>query len=225
MTYIIRLEDTEPFDTYIFPTLANGSSDNNFLMAENATARVAYPQEMIDKAYKDAFIDGEKSGYDSGFEKGEKEGYAAGLVKGIEQGMQEGQQELNVTLSALNSAILQSQEDVLNIREDIKKVALSMITDIAQKVVNNELALNPKIILQWIEDSIASLPEEPAKITITLNDDDYQRIVSLEELPDTTWKLKSNSQIKLGCCEVNTNLGDIKIDPQEKIKTMVEQVK
>ena len=138
--------------------------------------------------------------------------------------MQEGKQELNMTLSALNSAVLQSQNEVLTIREEIKKAALNMIIDIAQKVVNNELALNPKIILQWIEESIASLPEEPVKITITLNNDDYQRIVSLGELLDSDWKLKANSLIKLGCCEINTNLGDIKINPQEKIKTMIEQV-
>lgn len=224
MTYIIRMDDTEPFDTYTFPTLVNGSSDNNFLMTASATASAAYSQELIDKAYKDAFVEGEKSGYESGFAKGEKEGYAAGLQKGTEQGMQESKQELNMTLAALNSAVVQSQEAVLTIREDIKKAALNMITDIAQKVVNNELALNPKIILQWVEDSIASLPEEPAKITITFNDDDYQRIISLGELLDSDWKLKANSLIKLGCCEVNTNLGDIKINPQEKIKTMIEQV-
>ncbi len=224
MTYIIRIDDTEPFDTYTFPTIANGSSDNNFLMTASATASAEYSQELIDKAYQDAFAEGDKSGYESGFEKGEKEGYAAGLKKGIEQGMQEGKQELNMTLSALNSAVLQSQNEVLTIREEIKKAALNMIIDIAQKVVNNELALNPKIILQWIEESIASLPEEPVKITITLNDDDYQRIVSLGELLDSDWKLKANSLIKLGCCEINTNLGDIKINPQEKIKTMIEQV-
>lgn len=224
MTYIIRTDDSEPFDAYIFPTLVNGSSDNNFMMTTSATGHTVYSQEMIDKAYKDAFTDGEQSGYESGFDKGEKEGYAAGLLKGIEQGTLEGKQELNMTLSALDSAILESQELVLSIREDIKKAALGMITDIAQKVVNNELALNPKIILQWVEDSIASLPEEPTKITIAFNADDYQRIVNLGELLDSTWKLKSNSLIKLGCCEVSTNLGDIKINPQEKIKTMVEQV-
>jgi len=224
MADIIRMTDSRSFVAYSFPSTGSTSSDTDPGATKAQDVSGAQTQEMIDKIYKDAFESGEKKGYEAGFEKGEKEGYGSGLLQGVKESTEEHKKELSITFSALNSALQQSEERALTMKEDIKNVSIAVITEISQKVVNEELSLNPEIIVHWIEDCIASLPEQPSTVTIVLNDQDYQRIAKLDSLPDSNWKLKSNSLIKAGCCEVNTNLVDIKINPQEKINTMIEQI-
>jgi flagellar assembly protein FliH len=221
---IIRRADSSAFVTYVFPRLDSASFKANSDLTTASTASEAYSQEMIDKVFQDAFTNGEQAGHETGFEQGEKEGYGAGLLQGVKEGAEESKKEIDITLSALNNAVIESQAITATLKEDVKNASITMITEITEKVINKELALSPEIIVHWIEDSIASLPEQPTAVSIALNDQDYQRIVNLGPLPDASWKLKSNHLIKPGCCEVNTNLVDIKMNAQEKMQAMIEQI-
>ncbi|ABM05246.1 flagellar assembly protein FliH [Psychromonas ingrahamii 37] len=221
---IIRKADSRAFIAYVFPSLKSAAFKANSDLTAASTVSAVYSQEMIDKVFKDAFENGQQAGYETGFEQGKKEGYGTGLLQGVKEGTEESKKEIDLTLSALNSAVIESQTITATLKEDVKRASISMITEITQKVINKELALNPEIIVQWIEDSIASLPEQPTTVLISLNEQDYQRITSLGPLPDANWKLKSNILIKPGCCEVNTNLVDIKMNAQEKMQTMIEQI-
>ncbi|MFT6927724.1 MAG: flagellar assembly protein FliH [Psychromonas sp.] len=221
---IIRRVDSREFIAYVFPRLDSATFKADPDLTAASTVNAVYSQEMIDKVFQDAFANGKHAGYETGFEQGKKEGYGAGLLQGVKEGAEESKKEIDITLSALNSAVIESQAITATLKEDVKKASIAMITEITQKVINKELALNPEIIVHWIEDSIASLPEQPTSVSIALNDQDYQRIVNLGPLPDTNWKLKSNHLIKPGCCEVNTNLVDIKMNAQEKMQAMIEQI-
>ncbi len=214
------MRDAGSFSSFRFISKSDGVIDHTDLMAESAQDK-----EKIALVRQSAINEGHSSGYKKGFEEGEKEGYGTGLLKGAKEGAIEVKSDLNMTLSSLNLALIDVQDLALNTQDSIKRTSISVIEEITNKVINKELSLNPEIIINWIDDSIATLPEVPSFVTVTLNNEDYARIVGLPEFKESeTWKLKSNSLIKTGCCEVSTNLADIKINPQEKIKKILEQV-
>jgi len=214
------MQDADSFSAFKFISKSGGSIDHTNLMTESVQEK-----ESIAIARQSAINEGHALGYSNGFADAEKEGYATGLLKGAKEGAKEVEAELNMTLSSLNLALIDVQELALNTQDSIKRTSISIIAEIANKVINKELSLNPEIITSWVEDSIAALPEVPSFVTVTLNNEDYDRIVCLPEFKENNrWKLKANSLIKLGCCEVSTNLADIKINPQEKIQKIVEQI-
>ncbi len=214
------MQDAGSFSLFRFNAKREGSIDY-----KDAMIKSAQDKENLATVHQSAVKEGHSLGYGKGFEEGEKEGYGTGLLKGAKEGAKEVKADLSVALSSLNLALIDVQDIAANTQESIKRTSISVIEDITQKVINKELSLNPEIIINWIDDSIASLPEVPSFVTVTLNNEDYERIIAIPEFKqDGTWKLKSNSLIKLGCCEVITNLADIKINPQEKIQKILEQV-
>jgi len=221
MTSIIRMQDAGSFSLFRFISKFGGERKNHNDMIIDSGQN----EEELDRVRQSAISEGHSLGYKKGFDEGEKEGYGTGLLKGAKEGSEEVKADLNIALSSLNLALIDVQDIAFNMQDSVKKTSLTVIEEITKKVINKELSLHPEIIVNWVDDSLATLPEMPSVVTVTLNNEDYDRIIELAEFKDNyDWKLKSNSLIKLGCCEVTTNLADIKINPQEKIHKILEQV-
>lgn len=213
------------------------------------------PEETLEeKGYQDGFEKGLKQGIEegqkNGFEEGFKKGEAEGLEKGEQQGLLDGEQkgfekgfkngEENATRETREKAveILNSLEESLNAADQTLDVLvekyevgiISLIQQIAEKVVMARLEIDDELVKQMILDAFKTLVQ-PEEVVLTVSSDDYEFIEMVkdeffEQIDSlTNISVRSDSSIKRGGCKIETVTASVSADAQSRLDAIFEAVK
>lgn len=143
-------------------------------------------------------------------EKAYKEGYEQGLNEGRKQGYQEGLAQMQQNLVNMNDKLEQARKDLKRQKEEIPQTVINLAVQIAGRIVNAGLNINPEIINNIIIDILQDVGNDYDNIVIKINPDLLQHVNEFEtgsHCSGTNLEFEGDSSLKYGDCIVETEFG------------------
>ncbi|MGI0115251.1 FliH/SctL family protein [Zooshikella sp. RANM57] len=162
-----------------------------------------------DKGYQDGLALGQQEGKSSGLVEGQKQGYEEGYQKGVQEGQQAGRQAIQGELQQIQQQLASvldglfqplSEQD-----EQLTKVLVDMVTQIARNVIHRELHADSSQITTLVKEAMRMLPAGGQAIHVYLHPQDLGYIRDLQQQLQATWQLFPDEQLLPGGCRVETN--------------------
>jgi len=107
---------------------------------------------------------------------------------------------------------------------------ISLIRQIAKKVVMAQIEIDDGIVKQLIIDALKALVN-PEEVVLSISEEDYEYIEMIkEEFFDEIESLKSISvksdpSVKRGGCRIDTSTASISSDPESRLEAIFEAVR
>lgn len=138
------------------------------------------------------------------FEQARSEAYSQGLAAGIAQERAQAQAErdregelirhLGIELRALN-------QDTQRFYEPLRKLALH----VAEQLVRAELQVSGKVITALIEQAVAQLEQPGAKVIVSLNPADAQRLAAMGAVDEQMLQVETDATLREGSVRARVN--------------------
>jgi len=155
----------------------------------------------------------EREAYDKAYAAGEKAGMALG-AKRAEQSLE----HLDVLLQQAESQV-RCLSDACN----------DTVLDIAQAVIEHVLGelgeQRYKMMLASVQRAALEMPSV-SDLLLLVNPDDlgvFERL--MQEGDIGRWRLRAQADVQSGCCRLISQQQDIQIDPEQAVKTTIEQIR
>ncbi len=215
------------------------SEDQN---SDSETELESDSEPDIEPGYDDGFDqgleDGKKEGYEKGFDQGRKEGHEEGVKKGYTEGYEKGELEVVKANKAKFEEELKNFEEILKKLDDTyyelakryETKIISLICNIAEKVVFAKLEIDDGIIKDTILDALNTL-NEPEEIILNISEQDYEYIEMVkEDIFDSIKSLKSvsvksDASLTRGGCRIETENGYVETDIESKLEKVFASIK
>lgn len=154
----------------------------------------------------------EREAYDKAYAAGEKAGMALG-AKRAEQ-----------SLEHLDRLLEQAEEQVRNLSDTCNDTVL----DIAQTVIEHVLGelgeQRYEMMFAAVQRAALQMPSV-SDLLLLVNPDDlavFERLMQHDGIEK--WRLRSQGDVPSGCCRLISQQQDIQIDPEQAVKTTLEQL-
>jgi len=155
----------------------------------------------------------EREAYDKAYAAGEKAGMALG-AKRAEQSLE----SLDILLQQAESQV-RSLSDVCN----------DTVLDIAQAVIEHALGelgeQRYEMMLASVQRAALEMPSV-SELLLLVNPDDmsiFERLMQKNNIGK--WRLRAQVDVQAGCCRLISQRQDIQIDPEQAVKTTIEQLR
>lgn len=165
-----------------------------------------------------------KQGYDAGF----AEGLSAGKLEGQRQGeaaaQQAAQTQLSGKLQNLNQ-LLSTLTQSLN-EEDYKleQTLLLLVQQIAEAVIQQELKLDPGILMRVIREAISAMPAGQDRIGIRINPADKELLDDAISQGGENWRAIVDESVTHGGCLIETDQCEADCTLEERIARILAQL-
>ncbi|MDR2092928.1 MAG: flagellar assembly protein FliH [Azoarcus sp.] len=121
-------------------------------------------EQMHDDARREGFEAGLAEGRDTGHADGLRIGREEGREEGREAGYREGKAEAEAEAAQLREMIAQMNTALGQIDAEVAEELLSLAIELARKVLQHSLAVEPEAVLSAVRAALQHLPESRAKI-------------------------------------------------------------
>lgn len=148
----------------------------------------------------------EQSAYQEGLQRGHAEGYAAGMRAAEAQ-----VQRVAAILECLSQPFRETSAEV-------EHALVRMTVDVARKLVNAELELDPAKTAGAIHEALAALASAPRELRVHVHADDAQLLRETLTLnTEVDWKLVPDAKLRRGDCVLMTDSGrvDARLDTRQ----------
>jgi flagellar assembly protein FliH len=182
--------------------------------------RIAFDE--MDKIKKDAY----EKGFKEGIEKGRVSGENLGYKIGVEKAEKQYEEKLLIFQKNLMSSIENIELFKENVLNNAKSDTLDLAIIIAKKIINQEISLNPKVLISIIEDSLQNIIAKD-KLKIFLNKDDYEIIKDEKFTLSNAEKIvfTSDSRLKRGEIKIESDLEQLNYSINENVDKLGEVLK
>jgi flagellar assembly protein FliH len=176
----------------------------------------------MDKIKKDAY----EKGFKEGIEKGRVSGENLGYKIGVEKAEKQYEEKLLIFQKNLMSSIENIELFKENVLNNAKSDTLDLAIIIAKKIINQEISLNPKVLISIIEDSLQNIIAKD-KLKIFLNKDDYEIIKDEKFTLSNAEKIvfTSDSRLKRGEIKIESDLEQLNYSINENVDKLGEVLK
>ena len=195
-------------------------------------------EQGMEKGEVRGFEEGLLKGESEGIEKGEETGKLKGHEKGLEEGYKEGEargkeearQKSVEILNALEASLGMADRTIDLLVDTYEARIISLIRQIAKKVVMAQIEIDDGIVKQLIIDALKALVN-PEEVVLSISEEDYEYIEMIkEEFFDEIESLKSISvksdpSVKRGGCRIDTSTASISSDPESRLEAIFEAVR
>ncbi|WP_423807274.1 flagellar assembly protein FliH [Photobacterium damselae] len=186
--------------------------------------------EIHQSAYDDGFAEGRKAGYDEGFSQGQQDGQQLGQQQGVEQGLAQGLEQAQTHIATQVDALALVMDNLATpiavMNEEVRAQVLQLAISLTRELIRVEVQTNSQVILQTINDVIASLPVVERETHIALNPEDHQQVLEAygsENLAERKWILTIEPALQRG--DVQVRAGDASVDyrMEQRIRHLLQQ--
>ncbi|HRV08079.1 MAG TPA: FliH/SctL family protein [Acidobacteriota bacterium] len=155
-------------------------------------------------------------------EQVEREAFQKGFEAGRSSGLEVAQKRLDAVLGRFTHSLAEldraRSELIRKTQEDLVRLSV----EIARKLVHREIQVDPDIITGLVQAALGRL-KDAARVTVTLNPEDYEWIVQrLEKEPELLGEreveLKASRDLERGDCIVECPFGMIDARISEQFK-------
>ncbi|QIZ76806.1 FliH/SctL family protein [Ferrimonas lipolytica] len=208
--------------------LANVDARNYRFMALDSEQQSQWSsyQDAIDKGYQAGLEQGTQEGLQQGqkqgYQQGKKEGYLVGEAQGLAASKKQSEQELlqlTVPIEAIKQQLLQHHQQQLVQQQ---QVIIALVQQICDKVIRQELQLQPERIVPLIEDTLASLPSGAQQVRVRLHPATHKAIAALPQL--AAWQLDSDPELNIGDLIVETEQSEADASAELRLQACMEKL-
>jgi flagellar assembly protein FliH len=149
-------------------------------------------------------------------------GYEEGYQLGIQDGTQHAQQLYQSQLTKAATVLEQAYQEKAAVIQEAEPFVIELTTEIAKKVLKQELKTNPDSLLQLIKEVLASV-YETSSITIGVAPEDFafvqkqrEQLMAIDTGAHVEIKVLPDYSVEQGGCIIRTSSGsiDARIDVQ-----------
>lgn len=155
----------------------------------------------------------EREAYDKAYAAGEKAGMALG-AKRAEQ-----------SLEQLDRLLQQAEEQVRNLSDACNDTVLDIAQTVIEHVLNELGDQRYEMMLAAVQRAALQLPSV-SDLLLLVNSDDmavFERLMQEEGIGK--WRVRAQVDVAPGCCRLISQQQDIQVDPEQAIKTTLEQLR
>lgn len=174
--------------------------------------------KIIEDAEKEAQTIQEKA-YEKGFNQGQKEGR--------QQGYKEGMQQIQENTASMNDKLDQARKDLKKQKQELPQTVINLAVQIAGRVVNTGLDINPGIINNIIIDMLEDVGSNYDNIIIKVNPDFIQHINEFEiesRFTEINLEFEGDSTLEYGDCVLETEFGGRDGTVENKLDLLEQQL-
>lgn len=212
--------------THVFPPLRKP------MLEINSDAMALDPAEY-QKQLMEGFQQGVSDGFEQGIEQGKAQGYQDGLQLGTEEGMTQGRAdgkriahtEFMLAARPLDSLTQQLQTALDEHQQRRRNELLQLVEKVTRQVIRCELALQPTQLLALVEEALSSLPEEPGRLRVLLNPEEFARISEAAPEKVAEWGLTAEPGMEAGECRVVTDSAEVDIGCRHRLDQCMDVLK
>ncbi|MDR0564117.1 MAG: flagellar assembly protein FliH [Azoarcus sp.] len=189
-------------------------------------------ERIHEEARKTGFDEGFAEGRDSGFAEGKEAGYRAGHDAGFEEGQKEGQktgfEESKTATEAeaqrLNGLVTQLESSLKKLDTEIAEELLSLSVELARKVLQHTLAVEPEAVVSAIRAVLQTLPQIRAQIHLNPDDVALAHKYLGDELNQGGHILLEDETVSRGGCRVETPSAEIDATMETRWRRTIESL-
>jgi len=187
-------------------------------------------EKGFEQGFKKGEAEGRKTGENQGFEKGESRGFDQGLKQGTQKAADETRIKAAEIVNSLEVSLKKADQTLALLVETYEEKIVSLIQQIAQKVVLAEVKVNDEIVKSLILDALKTLVQ-PEEIVLSVSMEDYEYIEMIKdeffEQIDSlnSISVRSDPSIKRGGCRIDTNTASVSTDPESRLDAIFNAMK
>ena len=147
-----------------------------------------------------------EEGYNQGYQKGKENGFTEGKEEGYEAGME----ELTASIETLNQVIGKTRNELEDEIKQLPAEVIELSSQIASRVVNAEIELNPELINNIIIDILEEIGSAHEEILIKVSPEliDYIDRAQLDSnMAEQSLEIVGDNKLKPGDCIIETEFG------------------
>ncbi|MGV3346733.1 flagellar assembly protein FliH [Enterobacteriaceae bacterium LUAb1] len=195
------------------------------------------PQVLDAAEYQKQLLEGFQQGVSDGFiqgvEQGKEQGYQEGLQRATEEGLAQGRTdgkrmahaEFMLAARPLDALVKQLQTALNEHQQRRQKELLQLVEKVTRQVIRCELALQPTQLLALVEEALSSLPEQPTRLRVLLNPEEFSRISEAEPEKVAEWGLVAEPGMETGECRVMTDAAEMDIGCGHRLDQCMDVLK
>lgn len=158
----------------------------------------------------------------------EREAYEKGLDEGRKTGEIMAEQQLQAILTQYHASLtaLDQMRELMINQNQLE--LFDLVVHTAQKVIHEELTINPAAILPMIKNAIQSLKQRK-EMVIYLNSDDHQFIMAMADNERQTWvgtqtQIESDAGLGRGSFRIETQAGELDANIEAQLLQVQENL-
>jgi len=105
-----------------------------------------------------------------------------------------------------------------------QELIADLVGQVSRQVIRVELTLNPKQVLNLVEEAIQVFADDIEKVRIFLNVDDKKRLKDLGILDLNGWTLEVDEKLAIGDSYIKSSDKEISIDTEERFQQCMESM-
>jgi flagellar assembly protein FliH len=167
------------------------------------------------EAYEEAKQQGYEVGYQAGFETGQ--------TLGIDKAKQQAEEVLKPKVAQLEQVLQSFSKPQQYIETRVFEQVANIAIMLAEKLTEQAIEVDKTKLLHFIEQAVALLPDEDARIEVELHPDDLEVVQFYQVTQKQDWLLKSNPKLSPGDCRVKKLNSVVDYRWRERLAQLVEQ--
>lgn len=182
-------------------------------------------QQGYDEGFRQGQERGLQQGLADGFSQGEQQGYQEGLKRGHSQGEQAGRETFEQALAPL----AQLQKGLESLRQqsltDHTDNLCHLVEQVARRVIQAELSLNPEQILKLVEEAIGRMDTRKGPVTVYLSPDDHERLAKIGRNRIGEYPIHADDQLSGGDCRLESDQQQLLVRSEDRLQSCVAKVR
>lgn len=187
-------------------------------------------KQGFEQGFKKGEIQGVEQGEQQGREKGEQQGHEQGLKEGQKKGEAEAREKAVESLAFLEASLKTADQTLALLVDTYEERIISLIQQIAGKVVCAHIELNDETTKQMILDALKTLVQ-PEEVVLSVSAEDYDYIDMVkdeffEQIDSLSHvSLRSDPSIKKGGCKIETITASVSADAESRLNAIFDAIK
>jgi len=148
-----------------------------------------------------------------------EEGHAAGLAQGLAEARAQGRERV----ARLEAICAQAARPLDGLDAAVEQELAQLALLVARRVIAQELATRPDLIVQAVRQAAAALPAATRELRVRLHPEDLSLMRELEAA-ETHWQLVADPALKRGDCLLESERSRLDARLETRLAVMIDAV-
>jgi len=180
--------------------------------------------EKVDEGYQEGFQKGRLEGIAEGRREGMEQGQREGHEKGLQQGQTKGRREFDDRIARVDELMTHLAHAINEQDYILEQALLNLVIAVARPVIDRELSLDSRHILNVVRQALAALPPSRDNVRIFVNPADVAMLNEARERTGDAWRVFPDEQLAKGGCRIETDQSLVDYTVERRFALMVEQL-
>lgn len=168
---------------------------------------------------REAYEEAKQAGYEEGYQAGFETGQAQGLEKAQKTAQEALAPQVQTMESILNYLVRPQAEIEQAVYRQVVQIALAL----AESITEQAIQADPGVLIHFVEQAVAILPEEDASLDVEVSPQDLELIQYYQQQQAPHWQLKGNAKLEPGTCRIKYQNSVVNHNWKARLQALIEK--